>query len=545
MARVLIFGIDGATFDLVRPWAEQGKLPTLHRLMQEGAWGPLESTTPPMTSPAWPSFATGKYPGKHGVFDFVTARQGEFTVVNATTVDALTLWDILSAHGRHVGVMNVPVTYPPHAVNGFLISGLLSPTTAQVTYPPDLLKPYESELGRYRVMPAVQHKAGNEETLLRSLESLVDTRTRFADRLMRDHPWDFMMVHFLATDLAQHALWRHMDPAHPQYEPDSPFKDAILRIYQRVDRSMGELLSHADRDTTVFVMSDHGFGPLNGVVNLNLLFLQEGLLYLKRDPLTQLRALLFRWGLTPGKVYDWLVRLNLQNITRRVSISTRNSVIGKFLSFDDVDWSRTTAYSMGHIGQIFVNLKGREPHGIVERGVEYERARERVIETLQTLTTPDGRPLLDRVIRKEEITAGRHADEGPDLHLVMDGYRHISFPLFATDGNLFSKQIRGDSGCHRPHGILIACGPHVRPGVQVEDARIVDLAPTTLHLMGHSIPGDMDGHVLTHMLAPDFVEAHPVRVEATESCEDQDALFLSKQEEAELRFRLKGLGYLG
>ena len=248
MSKLLIVGLDGATFDLIAPWAEQGKLPALQRLMNGGTWGALESTVPPMTSPAWPTFATGKFPAKHGVFDFVSARSGTFNVVNATAVDARSLWDILSAHEKRVGVMNVPVTYPPHEVSGFLISGLLSPAAAKVTYPEGLLAPYEDDLGqRYRVMPSIQYKPGRENEFLRDLEDLVEQRARFASRLMRDEPWDFMMVHFLSTDLAQHALWRHMDPNHPRYEPGNPHQDAILRVFQRVDVALGKLLSQIGR----------------------------------------------------------------------------------------------------------------------------------------------------------------------------------------------------------------------------------------------------------------------------------------------------------
>lgn len=537
--KVFVVGLDGATFDLIQPWAQEGKLPTLHRLMAEGAWGPLESTTPPMTSPAWPSFATGKYPAKHGVFDFVSAQDSTFSVVNATSVDAQALWGILSAHGKQVGVINVPVTYPPHPVNGFMITGLLSPSTAEIAYPSDLLDRY-TDMPRYRVMPSVQYRPGNEQVFIRDLESLVDTRLRFASQLMRDQPWDFMMVHFLATDLAQHALWRYMDPTHPQHESDSPFRYAIQRIYQRVDLAIGELLSDLDDDTTVMIMSDHGFGPLHGIVNLNMLLLEKGLLRLRRDPLTQLRAFLFRHGLTPATVYGWLARLNLQNLVSRVSKSTRNAVFNKFLSFDDIDWSRSVAYALGHIGQIYFDAKGHARHHLDHRA--QAEIYEQVVSALRTLVTPDGRPMLDRVIPKEEATFGGHAEEGPDLHLVLDGYRYISCPLFATDGNVISKQIRGDSGSHRMHGILIAHGPHIRAG-RVEGARIVDLAPTVLQWMGLPIPDDMDGRALNQIV--DDVSTYPLQVQAASLGARRKTHVLSKNEEAEIEARLKGLGYLG
>jgi predicted AlkP superfamily phosphohydrolase/phosphomutase len=552
MSKVLIVGLDGASPDLIWPWVQEGKLPALQRLIQSGTWGPLESTIPPMTSPAWPSFATGKFPAKHGVFDFVSAHSGTFNVINATAIDARTLWDILSAQGKQVGVINVPVTYPPHPVNGFMITGLLSPALAKVTYPDDLLSRYESELGlHYRVMPTIQYKPGNEEAFIHDLEDLIDQRARFASHLMCDRPWDFMMVHFLATDLIQHALWRFMDPAHPRHEANSPYREAILRIYQRVDVALGKLLSQVPEDTTVIAMSDHGFGPLYGVVNLNVLLWERGLLRLKRSPLAMLRAFTFRHGLTPALAYNLLAKLNLQNVISRVSKSTRNAVFNKFLSFEDVDWNRTVAYSLGHMGQIYINLKGREPHGIVERDGhsgtvrDYDRAIAAVIEALQSLKTLDGRPMLDRAIRSDELPGGEHAEDGPDLHVVLDGYRYISCPLFATDGHVLSKQIRGDSGCHRMHGLLIISGPNVHAGRQVQGARIVDLAPTALHLMGCPIPGDMDGRVLTEVLDAAFLDERLPQVEPVASGVAQDAFALTADEEAELEARLKGLGYLG
>ena len=402
-------------------------------------------------------------------------------------------------------------------------------------------------------MPWIQYKPGNEDAFIADLLDLIETRVEFAARLMRQHPWDFMMVHFLASDLAQHALWRFLDPTHPRHETDSPYRDAIMRVYQRIDRALGQLLDLTDEQTTLFVMSDHGFGSLHGVVNLNILLLEKGLLHLKRNPSTQLRAFMFRHGLTPSAAYQWLARLNLQNTVARVSKSTRNAVFNKFLSFDDIDWSRTVAYSLGHMGQIYINVKGREPHGIVERGPDYERACEQVIQALQSLAHTDGRPLLDRAIRTQQsdqtASRGQYADQGPDLHVVLDGYRYISCPLFANDGDIISKQIRGDSGSHRQHGILIARGPHVQAGAQIEDARIVDLAPTVLHLMGHTVPADMDGQVLHDLFDPTWlsesISERAGELDATGVPVGQEEYVLSEQEEAELESRLRGLGYLG
>ncbi len=544
MNRVLIIGIDGGTLDLIRPWAEEGHLPHLARLMHKGACGLLESTMPPVTSPAWPSFATGKNPGKHGVFDFIQPLGGEFDLVNSTSIKAPTLWQILSQAGLRVGVVNVPITYPPPPVNGFVVGGMLSPQSGRFTHPADLLDRYRNKLPPYRISPSVQYKPGNEDPFLDDLTSLVELRGQYGLRLMADHPWDLLMLHFQETDVLQHAFWRLLDPTHPRHDAQAAacFVPRIRAIYERLDHYVGLLVEQAGDDVTTIVMSDHGFGPLHWTVNLNLLLLDAGLLHLKRGPFTRLRAALFRAGLTPASVWHWIERVGLQNYVWLVSRSTRNKVVSKFLSFSDVDWSRTVAYSIGHVGQVYVNLKGREPHGIVEPGEEQEAVKRRVCEALQALRHPEtGQPLVDRVIDGREVAHGPYAHRGPDLHLVLDGYRAIAFPLFATDGRLVTTQIRGDSGSHRLHGLLIAHGPAIRGGQTVEGASILDLAPTILHILGLPVPEDMDGRVLTSLLSFDRPVTYAPAVEGAV----RDSQSLSREESAELEERLRSLGYLG
>jgi predicted AlkP superfamily phosphohydrolase/phosphomutase len=544
MSRVLVIGIDGGTFDLLQPWADEGHLPNLARLMDEGSTGLLESTLPPVTSPAWPTFATGKNPGKHGVFDFIRPSGGDFDLVNSTSVKSRAIWQILSDAGRTVGVINVPVTYPPTPVNGFLIAGMLSPRSGHISYPEDLLASHEEDLGAYRVGPSVQYKSGNEEEFFADLVDLVDQRGKYGLRLLQEYPADFMMVHFQASDVLQHACWKFVDPSHPDYDAREAahFAPRMRRVFERIDYYIGQVLGRLDDDVSVFVMSDHGFGSLHWVVNLNLLLLDAGLLHLKRSAFTRLRARLFRAGLTPAAVWHLIERVGLQNYVWLVSKSTRNKVVSKFLSFDDVDWSRTQAYSMGHVGQIYVNLKGREPYGIVNPGLEYRAVRERIAEVLGELKHPEtGEPLVDQVIMGDEVAFGPYADRAPDLHVVLDGYRAIVFPLFAADGRVITRQIRGDSGCHRRHGILVAWGRDVRAGETVEGARIIDLAPTILHTMGLPVPASMDGRVLTSMFASDRAVAYEDGIDRGTGAEQG----LSTEESAEVEDRLRALGYLG
>jgi len=551
MEKLLIFGLDGATFDLIRPWVAQGHLPNLGRLMEHGVSGDLASTLPPVTSPAWPSFMTGMNPGKHNVFDFIRPNAGDFTLVNATSLRAPTIWQIASQAGLRVGVMNVPVTYPVQPVNGFIISGLLSPTSGTISYPADLLAPYASKLGPYRVALSVQYKEGKEEAFLDDALELIELRGRYALHLMADHPWDLFMVHFIALDNLQHAFWKFIDPTHPRYRPElaETFGDSLLRAYQQVDTQVGRLIEQAQKlfgAVNVVAMSDHGFGPLHYIVNLNMHLLEHGLLRLKHNPWTQLKATLFRFGLTPAGVYRWLEKLGLQNIVARVSKQSRNQVVNKFLSFDDVDWSRTVAYSMGHVGQVYLNRRGREAEGIVVDGAEYKAVRDRVVDVLRQLTHPEtGQPLLDKVIYGPDVTHGPYADQAPDLHLILDDYRCIAFPLFATNKEVVTQQIRGDSGCHRGNGIFIGDGPAFRQRAQVEGSRIIDLAPTILHLLGLPVPGNMDGRLLNEALRPGLLDAHPVRFVQTQTDQEEREKVLSREETAEIEERLRSLGYLG
>jgi predicted AlkP superfamily phosphohydrolase/phosphomutase len=544
MSRVLVIGIDGATFDLVRPWTEQGELPNLARLMAEGVHGPLESTLPPVTSPAWPTFATGKNPGKHGVFDFIRPLGGRFELVNASSLRAPTLWEILSRAGCTVGTMNVPVTYPPKPVNGFLIGGMLSPMAGPFTYPADLLDRYKDQLKPYRIAPNIQYKEGNEDAFTADLLDLVDRRGRYALRLMEDYPHDFLMFHFQATDVLQHALWKVVDPSHPRHDPEYAARvaPAFKRVYARIDDTIGQMLDRLGDETTVIVMSDHGFGSLHYTVNVNLFLLDQGLLKLKRGAWTRLKTGLFRAGLTPASMWHLIEHAGLQNYVWQVSKSTRNKVVSKFLSFDDVDWSRTVAYSIGHVGQVYINLRGREPRGIVEPGAEYEAVRRDVIDKLGDLRHPEtGEPLVDEIIPGDEVVHGPYASRSADLHLVLDGYQAIAFPLFAADRRIVTRQIRGDSGCHRRHGVLIARGHGIRAGEKITDARIMDLSPTILHLMGRPVPSDMDGQVLESALTLD----RAVEYESVEKTRAEAEEGLSAEESAEVEERLRSLGYLG
>jgi predicted AlkP superfamily phosphohydrolase/phosphomutase len=329
-----------------------------------------------------------------------------------------------------------------------------------------------------------------------------------------------------------------MDHNHARYE-DSPYEHAIRDGYARVDAWIGRLMVRLPAGSTTIAMSDHGFGPLKNMVNLNVFFMQKGLMKLKPDAKTQLKAWAFRHGITPSTAYQWLARLGLQNTVARVSKKARNDIVAKFLSFDSVDWTRTIAYSMGHVGQVYINRIGRDQHGSVT-DADYDRRLAEVSDALAELRDEDGRPILTNLVRGRDAYHGPYAALGPDLHLELDHYAMIACPLFATEGRVMTRQIRGDSGCHRREGIFIAGGAGIRSGVALPEASILDSAPTILHLLGEAVPRVMDGRVLSGAL----VDPAPVRFS-----EDGDTHIGTEQgfgqaEAEQIEERLRGLGYL-
>jgi len=214
------------------------------------------------------------------------------------------------------------------------------------------------------------------------------------------------------------------------------------------------------------------------------------------------------------------------------------------LSFSDVDWQRTKAYSLGHVGQIYINLKGREKFGIVNRGNEYETIRDEIIDKLKKLRDPEtGELVVDKVMKKEELYKGQYLERAPDLFVFSRNSEYDAFALMAQNTEIFCDHFKGQSGNHRLHGIFAANGPSIRSGIQIEGAGIIDIAPTLLYLMGLPIPDDLDGKVLKDIFQPSFLKKMPPRFEKARQMEKKKGK--SEGDEEEIKERLRELGYLG
>jgi len=564
--RLLVIGWDGATLDLAGPWIKAGLLPTLARLQEQGAAGRLKSVLPVLSPAAWTSFATGVNPGRHGIFDFAQRAPDSYSLrlVTSRDIKAPTLWRILSDAGKRVIVVNVPLTYPAETVNGTMITGLGTPERQVFTYPPQLSQTLRS--GGYRVNKTVFYRPGAEAAFLSDTYDFTQRVSDAALDLLSHEQWDFGMVVFRDTDEMSHFFWKHMDASHPAHNPstDAPFKNALLEYYQYLDRQTGRLIESVGADTDIVIMSDHGMGPLYKDVYLNEWLRQRGDLAARVDLDRAPGGLLGQVGLTGANVSALLQRSGLARFERwlRASLGSKIRLLpanNRAVFPDAIDWPRTRAYSYGYHGQIFLNVKGREPVGTVDTGQDYDKLRSQIRESLQKLVDPeDLKPVVTDIIPQEQAFHGPYAHMGADLVIVMRDLAYITrhgFEFSGQTGLVFSRPVSYESGGHRQFGMVFLYGKSFHSGVSLNACSILDLAPTILHILGVAPPERMDGDILYDHLS-DTLKSDRAPSTSTSPSDDReqpyqadskadDQVALSDDDEKELSDRLRNLGYLG
>lgn len=554
--RILVFGIDGATLDLARPFAEQGIMPNLKRLMDAGISGDMQSTIPPITPPAWTTFYTGTNSGKHGIFDFDRRSKESYRIIptNSSFIDGEFFWQTLSKAGKRVGVFNAPLTHPPEPLNGITVSGIMTPPGAETfTYPPEFGDELTKNVKGYSIWPpevVSSHK--NENSYLDSADALVKAQTDAMLYTMdKVGDWDFFMGVVQFPDQIEHTFWHHMDPTHPKHDPKAParWKNAIRDNYALLDQQLGRVLEKAGPDTTVFVISDHGAGPIDTDIHLNTWLMHKGWLHLKNDKMTRVKKLLYRLDVTPARAFKMGFALGLGGAARKTFKRKGRGVLSMadrvFLSFQDVDWKRTRAYAFGTYACIYVNLKGREPSGIVEPGADYDRTVDGITADLMQMRDPRNNKLLvDRVYRNSEIYSGPRSDEGPDLVLFPRDGRYHPFGLFKfASRKWLQPPFDGRSGWHRMNAVLVGAGPGLPKGTIVEGARFMDLMPNILMALDVPIPSHVDGQVLPQLWEPEFIAAHTVTVAEGAGEIERTHQEYSEEDEELVSQRLADLGY--
>ena len=442
--RLVVVGLDGTPFSLVNRLMEQGHLPNLKRIVSEGSLSRMSSVYPVISSVAWASFMTGKNPAQHGIFGFVDCHPGSFKtfIPNAKHLQGPTLWEVLGREKKRVAVMNVPVTYPPREVNGVLVSCFLTPDVAKSTYPAPLAQKLQEMGYRLDMDPWLARKS--KDAMLQDFDLVLAKRAEAMWYLLRREEWDFFMVHVMETDRLQHFLWEQYEGGDPKYAP------AFVEKYVQVDRLLGEIRANLKPDTGLLIVSDHGFASIKYEVEVNTWLQQAGWLKFRPKPADH----------DPKLPYPTLEHID----------------------------PASRAYSLVP-GRLFLNLEGREPNGSVPRS-RYHEVREALAkEALEGLRDPQtGQPMIERVIRKEEIYSGPLFDRAADLILQpYNGYDlkgAVNRSEFVHKGELVGMHTFDDA-------LLYVSGRQIVKS----DLSILDVMPTILELMKVPVPQDLEGRV--------------------------------------------------
>jgi predicted AlkP superfamily phosphohydrolase/phosphomutase len=537
MGRTLIVGFDGATLDLCERWVAEGRMPTLAGLMGDGSFGHMRSVFPYNSAVAWATLATGTNAGRHGIFDFVFPVQGAYALRVTTRENRRVpaLWNHASDSGAKVGVVNIPMTFPAEALNGFMISGMDAPSLEErAVHPPGLLEQIRRIQPDYRIMSKAYIRAehGEWDEAERELIEVMVNRARLTAELAKRESPDLLMVNLEATDGSHHFFWQHFDPTHPRHDPKlAPrFGDAIGRVYEASDRELGRLIDTFAPDT-VFVVSDHGGGPSNDwVVYMNDWLASVGLLQVHRSA----RASVVK------RAYAMAMRHMSAPLKRRL-----RPVFGRFIEkakgltlYGDVDWSTSKAYATIQ-SMVRLNLAGREPQGIVTEDQRDAVLRE-IADRGEASRFPDGRALFTSVARADEIYRG-NAPESPDIVLEpLQGTEVRGRNTSGRPGHLHRLAELGayyPSGVHTPVGLVVAAGSGVERRGRLEESAIEQVAPSVLAVMGVPAP-DLDAGPFP------FVSAELLSTGRELESLSSSTTDLNEDEEAEVLERLRGLGYV-
>ncbi len=545
--KVLIIGLDGATFDVINPLIEEGLMPNLAKLIERGASGSLLSTIPPISGPAWLSLATGMKPEKTSVYDFCNRKDNSYRLQGITSADyaGRAIWDYLSKANKQVGILNYPICIHPYTVNGFMTAGFLASPNGEFTFPADLKQELNELVGGEYELSVPYHNARYDDTelFLNDIKRVLSKKLRTTAYLLREKQWDFFWVVISETDWLQHIMWRHLDENHPLYQGQKSIKlqQSFKEFWKLIDKSIGQFVEIVGNDTNIIIHSDHGFGSNEGIFKLNAWLEREG--YLVRG--------------------QWLGRA-LHHVRKVVCSSgtaiARGVKLDKFFSklydsgkkvkkelmfgvLEQIDLKKSTAFDPGHtipFGGIYVN------DYLVDTPEEKRKLAGEIAKKLNDWGVKNN--------VKVEIWQDHDFDKqlsykGPDLLVGIDNWKCVMLKD-RFDGELYERRPHSTrhTGSHRMNGIFVAAGPDIQKGI-VDHVHICDIAPTLLYLFDEPIPSEIDGQVIKDIFTTEYLNNNSVRFQTNSpdyKCPvDSSAVKkLTTEEQDNIQRQLKDLGYM-
>jgi predicted AlkP superfamily phosphohydrolase/phosphomutase len=453
--KVLVIGLDGASPSIVNDWI--GELPAFKKFQTEGLLGYSIPPIPAQTPVAWTSFMTGKNPGKHGVFSFIQREQGSYRrrVANPRQLHDTTLFQILSEYGKRLCVLNVPMTSYSR-INGVMIPGFLD-SREGIPQPKQFQEMIKRKFGLDSLPGDVDTETlsqakTNPDRLLNKIFEITEVLADVTLHCLKELTWDFFMTVFMGTDRIGHFFWRYMDKKHPQYL-ENEFTSQSRKYYRLIDDILLKIIQAIPKDTLIILISDHGFCPISKEIYLN----------------------------------NYLQKLGL--------IETTN---------DHVNLETSKAIAYGY-GDIWLNVRGREPHGIIDKQRSYDMIRDEIIKALQELQI-DGEKPIQKVVKKEDIYCGPLVPDAADLLTIFNtnwqaARRPEILPLNSSEHYVNNKPLwfGGHDGTHNPNevpGILGFLGANLFRGTHSPIAYLWDVVPTILNVLDLPIPRDLDGKII-------------------------------------------------
>ncbi|MDB2253507.1 alkaline phosphatase family protein [Halorubrum ezzemoulense] len=533
MTDTIVLGLDGATWDILDPLINQGRLPNIEQLISSGYSGTLESTFPPITAPAWLSMATGQNPGKTGVFYFLNRESPdsfEFKTLGSEKFEQSSYWDVLSASNRSVGVFNFPMLYPPYEVDGFMVSGLGSPEDDTITYPNDLARELNDVTDGYQIkVPYADPKYDDRPAALEAdLLEIAGKRETAMTYLLDEKGPDAFFGVISATDWAQHYFWRYHDEDHVLHEPGTEFEETLTRVWKRVDETVGKIVERAEaEDAQLFLVSDHGFGPVNRTFHSNN--------WLRREEFTQESD--ESW-LTKARTeyFPYLRQIGEGVVSVVPQLNDFAKSVGKSIRKDpgeNVDFDTSIAFAPRQ------NLTC----GMIYMLSDREEDKQEVISKLEEAVETDPIAKEVEIYEPEDLYEGPKTDLAPDLLFEIDDFECAIDPRSTTGDDLFSTgpPSKARNGGHNRDGIFIASGPGIDSGSGL-DARIYDIAPTLLYIHDQPIPEEMDGNVLFDVFGSRDPDEEPERAPIETLVEQGENV--ERSDDEEVQQRLEDLGYI-
>jgi len=516
-------------------------MPTLRRLMVEGAWGELTSTIPALTPPAWASLVSGTNPGKHGIYHFRHTSAGDYYQRRLNTsrdIHAPAIWQRLASHDKRVGVINVPLCHPVYAVNGFITTDAFAPDAKRVqTHPPELAAKF---FGDYIVdvehyPTALPGTANYESEVLRFIdenERVLVSQANTAICLTQSRPWEFMMVAWMATDRLGHFCWKYADPSFEsslRTDAERRLATRTREVFRRIDSEITRLLEVAGEDCTVMLVSDHGFGPApQKFYHAARWLLDEG--YLRLLPAWHWQRI----------VHGYLPR------------SLKGRLGGPIDSkYGLVDWTRTRAWAEplgSRAVAVRINRRGFYPTGIVSES-DAAALSDELSRKFLALRTTDGATVVAQVHRGADLYHGNRANAAPDIVLVLakpfDVPASFRRDVLAPSWIVPNLHVLRDGG-HEPEGVFLAHGRNVKPAGQLPARPITAIAPTVLVALGLPLDEDLDSEPIAGIFDEEFLREHPPRraSQAGSASVSTAQPEYTQEDQAAVEERLRNLGYV-